>query len=103
MSEVYYGRGYVQITWKANYQYYANLLGLDLVNNPDLTMQPKVAFLILTHGFKYGKFTVKKISDYISGNKKDYVNARRCINGIDKATLISGYAQTFENIILKSI
>ena len=99
----YYGRGYVQITWKANYQYYANLLGLDLVNNPDITMQPQVAFLILTHGFKYGKFTGRKITDYISGSKKDYVNARRCINGTDKASLIANYAKLFEEIILKSV
>ena len=36
----YYGRGFVQITWKNNYEKYSKLLGVDLVNNPDLAMEP---------------------------------------------------------------
>lgn len=37
----FYGRGYLQTTWKVNYQYYSKLLGVDFVNNPDLMMNPK--------------------------------------------------------------
>lgn len=96
----YYGRGYVQITWKENYAYYEKLLGLPLVLNPDIAMQPVTAFVIMTHGFKNGTFTKKKIADYISDTKKDYEGARRCINGIDKAHLIANYARTFETILI---
>lgn len=99
----YYGRGYVQITWKVNYAYYAKLLGIDLINNPDLAQKSEYAWQIMVHGFKYGTFTGKKISDYISGSKKDYLGARRVINGIDKAALIKGYAEKFEAAILKSV
>lgn len=95
----YYGRGYVQITWEANYKKYSQKLGVDLVKNPEKVLEPKISFFILTDGFKNGVFTGKKISDYISGTKKDYVNARRCINGLDKASDIAEYAKGFEAIL----
>jgi hypothetical protein len=34
----YYGRGYVQITWKENYAKFENLLGVPLVAQPDLAL-----------------------------------------------------------------
>lgn len=98
----YYGRGYVQITWKENYATYGKLLNIDLVKNPDLAMNYDNAFFILINGFANGRFTGKKISDYINNNKKDYVGARRCINGTDKAQLIANYANEFEEILFKS-
>jgi hypothetical protein len=39
----YYGRGYVQLTWKRNYEAYGGILGLDLVNDPDLTLKHPIA------------------------------------------------------------
>ena len=42
------------------------------------------------------------MSDYVNDKKKDYVGARRVINGTDKANLIAGYAKTFEQILNKS-
>ena len=39
----YRGRGYFQLTGKANYQKYGDMLGIDLVNNPDLANDPKIA------------------------------------------------------------
>lgn len=89
----YYGRGYVQLTWKGNYQKYSGILGIDLVNHPDLAMNENVALFILVHGFKTGTFTGRKISDYINRSKTDFVNARRCINGTDKAHTIAKIAE----------
>jgi hypothetical protein len=91
----YYGRGYVQLTWKNNYEKYSGLLGIDLVNNPDLAMDPKVALFVLVHGFKTGTFTGRKITDYISGSQTDFINARRCINGTDHASDIARLAEKF--------
>lgn len=48
---------------------------------------------------KEGWFTGRKLSDYISGNKKDYVNARRIINGMDKAQKIANEAVIFERAL----
>lgn len=97
----YYGRGYVQITWKDNYAKFSKDIGENFVKNPDLVMVPKYAFKILIDGFKNGTFTGKKISDYISNESKDYKGARRCINGTDKNGLIESYATTFERILTK--
>jgi hypothetical protein len=62
----YYGRGYVQLTWKNNYQKYSQILEVDMVNNPDLAMDHNIALFILVHGFKTGTFTGRKITDYIT-------------------------------------
>src|SRR5512143_2758540 len=42
----YYRRGYVQITWEDNYRHYGEKLGIDLVGNPDLALDPEVALFI---------------------------------------------------------
>jgi hypothetical protein len=43
----------------------------------------------------HGIYTGKKLSDYINADKCDFLNARRIVNGTDKAELIMGYAQRF--------
>jgi hypothetical protein len=91
----YYGRGYVQLTWENNYRKYSGLLGVDLVNNPDLAMQPEIALYVLVHGFKTGIFTGRKITDYINQEKTDFIQARRCINGTDRASEIANIAEDF--------
>jgi hypothetical protein len=91
----YYGRGYVQLTWKSNYEFYGTLLGLNLVAAPDLALQPQAALFILVHGFKTGAFTGRRITDYIDAKHTDFVNARRCINGLDKANEIASLAEAY--------
>ncbi len=39
----YIGRGYIQITGKANYKVYSDLTGRDLINNPQLLNDPSIA------------------------------------------------------------
>lgn len=91
----YYGRGFVQITWENNYKKYSAILGIDLVNHPDSAMKENVALFILVHGFKTGTFTGRKITEYINVLRTDFVNARRCINGTDKANEIAGLADKY--------
>jgi hypothetical protein len=91
----FYGRGFVQLTWKNNYEKYSNILGVDMVAKPDLAMDGNVALFILVHGFKTGTFTGRKITDYINLNKTDFLNARRCINGMDQASKIASLAQKY--------
>ena len=95
----YAGRGYVQITGLANYKKASALTGLDLVGNPELALQPSVAAKILVEGCARGIFTGKKLSDFIPG---DYRNARRVVNGTDKADMIAVYAARFESALVKA-
>lgn len=99
LDHIYYGRGYVQLTWLSNYVFARNKLGVDFVNNPDLVMKKEHAVNILITGMKEGWFTGRKLSDYLHQSKKDYVSARRIINGMDKAAKIANEAVIFERAL----
>jgi hypothetical protein len=68
-----------------------------LAGNPDLAMEPRIAYAAMSAGMLEGWFTGRKLSDYIRPGRVDYVNARRIINGTDKAAEIAGYARDFES------
>ena len=87
----YAGRGYVQLTGRTNYARYG------IADTPDDAMKPDVAAKILRDGMEAGRFTGKKLSDYLPG---DYFNARRIINGLDKAEAIASHAQAFEGALI---
>ncbi|WP_342640956.1 glycoside hydrolase family 19 protein [Rhodoligotrophos ferricapiens] len=98
-GHVYYGRGFVQLTWFQNYKKMGDLLGLDLADNPDLALDLHVSTEILFEGMAQGLFTGKKLSDYFNETADDPVNARRIVNGTDKARLIAGYHRNFLDAI----
>jgi hypothetical protein len=89
----FYGRGFVQLTWQKNYETYGRLLSLDLGRKPDLALDPKVALFVLVHGFKTGGFTGRKLSDFVNAQETDFLNARRCINGVDRQKEIADLAK----------
>lgn len=96
------GRGFVQITGRRNYSDWSRRLGLDLLKEPQIAEKPDIAVHILIKGMMLGTFTGRKLSDYVNFSKSDYVNARRVVNGQDKADLIAGYADEFEAALLKA-
>lgn len=89
------GRGLVQITGRTNYQKYSQILGQDFIANPKGMADPKIALFTLVHGSKNGVFTGLKLGDFIGNGKSDFYNARKIINGTDRADLIAGYAQEY--------
>jgi putative chitinase len=95
----YRGRGYVQLTGRTNYTTLGKILGINLVNDPDLALEPYTAYKIMSYGMLNGKFTGVGLSKYINGTNVDYYNARRIINGLDKANLIQEYANKFAQIL----
>ena len=102
-GQVYYGRGYVQLTWRHNYaRADAEIPGFDLVNHPDNALKPEVAAVIMVRGMVEGWFTGLKLEDYFPlHNPKwaDWVNARRIVNGLDCAARIALYAQHFRDAL----
>jgi hypothetical protein len=95
----YYGRGYVQLTWDYNYQAYSDILGVNLVSNPDKVMEPNIALFILVHGMTKGRFTGKKLGTFVNGSKTDFYNARSVVNDHDKAEHIAGLARAWQSKI----
>lgn len=96
----WHGRGYVQITWQANYIKAGQRLDMDLTSNPDVVMRPDVSATILVRGSMEGWFTKHKLPDHVSAAKTDYINARRVINGTDKAKEIAELAEQYHVTLL---
>lgn len=96
---LYYGRGETQNTWFTNYEKLSKVFGVDFLRNPDLLLTQEWSTKVTLYSMKTGLYTGKKLSDYIYQSKKDYVGARRIINGTDKAQLIAGYAEMFEKAL----
>lgn len=96
----YRGRGLVQVPWKINYEAFSNALGVDFVNYPDRALDLENTTRIMISGMRDGIFVHgQSLSTYLSPGRKDYYNARRTINGTDKADVIKFYAQKFEDLI----
>lgn len=60
-------------------------------------MENDIALFVLVHGFKTGTFTGRKITDYINDFETAFINARRCINGTDRAHEIAELAENYLN------
>lgn len=103
----YRGRGYVQITGRANYERMTRLLGLgadaNLIEDPDQALRPAIAYGIMSVGMREGRFTGKKLGDYITSGSCDYKNARRIINGLDQWEKIKDYAETLERTLRSAL
>ncbi len=95
------GRGPSQLTGRDLYRRMGQALGIPLEVDPDLALGEKNAFDILIAGMDRGLFTGKKLADYINYGARDYIFARKVINGLDKAAVIAAYAGTYESLLRK--
>ena len=98
-ENIFYGRGYVQLTWYDNYARAGKLLGLDLIQHPEIALSCHIAASIMFNGMVFGWFTGRKLGDYFESKKEDWVNARRIINGLDRADDIAAMAKQFRAAI----
>ena len=99
---LYKGRGDVQITGRANYAKFGKLLGVDLLNNPDLALDPNISAKIAVIGSRDGLFTgvgFRKKRPVGKYDEASYVRARAIINGTDCAVDIAKYAMIFERAL----
>lgn len=95
----FHGRGFVQLTGRRNYADWSERLGLDMVADPDLCLDPAIAARILVDGAVLGTFTRRRLADFLSPCREDWTGARRVINGLDKAARIAAAARRFHAAI----
>lgn len=95
----YYGRDLVQTTWKANYEKVKKFTGIDVVANPELIGKMPLSATVAVIFMQKGWYTGKNLSDYFNDSVTDPINARRIINGKDKAELIASYYNLFFDAI----
>lgn len=103
-NKIYFGRGLVQLTWYENYELMGRLLNIDLLNNPELALDKSISIEILFEGMtksysNLGDFTGKSLEMYFNNKIEDPINARKIINGLDKASLIADYYYNFKKCL----
>lgn len=103
---VFYGRGFVQLTWWSNYAKAGVRLGrgLDLLVHPDLVKEVGTAYQVMATGMLTGTIFANghKFADYFSGSDTHYEKARKMVNGSDHAADIAAIARLFEAVLLES-
>ncbi len=101
------GKGKAQVTGARNYKFATKRLrelgvltaAEDLSKTPDLMLRMDVATAALIFGMLEGWYTGKTLNHYLPGpaaSLKQFENARRIINGTDRAELIASIAAAFQ-------
>src|SRR5215216_4741574 len=70
----YHGRGFIQLTGRANYRWYGRALGLPLEDDPDLALDPAVAARVFARYFS-------DRAVHLAAQGGDWTAARRKVNG----------------------
>ena len=104
-GECYYGRGFVQLTWITNYEKGEKILKetydleCPMVQYPHRMLEVEPAALILFDGMIDGWFTGVGLPTYFNASTEDPYNARRTVNGTDKADVIKGHYYKFKEAL----
>jgi putative chitinase len=101
--ELFYGRGFVQLTWYENYDKAGKKLGKDFLHNAAGVMEMSNATKIMFFGMTEGWFTGAKLSSFFNPNTEDWKNARKIINGLDKWDLIKDHSLKYYAAISHTI
>lgn len=97
-SKPYYpwvGEGLIQVTWEANHRKFG-------ADRPGQLMTWPLALQALFDGMIGGMFTGRKLADYFNDQRDDPLNARRIVNGKDRAVLIRRHHLNFLDALLNT-
>ncbi|PJN93535.1 hypothetical protein CNY89_20105, partial [Amaricoccus sp. HAR-UPW-R2A-40] len=78
---LYRGQGQIQPTGRGHFQTFGDLLGVDLVGNPERALELEISAEIAVVGMARGLFTGKSLGDYFSATRDDPAAARAIVNG----------------------
>lgn len=92
------GRGIIHLTGRANYTHYSKLLGVDLVNNPELAEKPEIAVRVALEYWKNrnlnkyaDKEDVKAVTRRINGGYNGLNDRKKYYNAF-KTTLLKDFS-----------
>jgi hypothetical protein len=111
---IFFGRGHTQNTWYETYERLTRAArvhgkGWDFLNNPELLLQMEPSIWATFFGMRTGLYTGKKLSDYFGdkpfkpkpGDPNEWRQARRIINGMDRAEDIAAYSLKFHAALIE--
>ena len=106
-DQIYYGRGDVQLTWYENYERMGDLMGLSLLEQPELALDPEISAQIQVEWMILGRsnrgdFTGYSLENFFNHHRDDPFGARRIVNSLDSAHTIAGYHYKFLEAIRKA-
>lgn len=114
-GQTYYGRGFVQLTWRENYARADTELGLyderSCEWHADNALKPDIAARVMFRGMMEGWFRTHEdgkpetLARYFNDSTDDPYNAREIING-DKSKngkLVEGYHDDFSDALVEAI
>ena len=106
-GECYYGRGFVQLTWKDNYARADSEIGCDSVSQPEQQLEAKISGATGYKGMIEGWFrSPNTFAKFFNDDTEDAYGAREIINGdkhvvpdwsngVSIGNLIVGYYEAF--------
>jgi putative chitinase len=106
-NQAYYGRGHVQLTWEDNYKKGQKFLkeryGVESNIHPDAEkmLHSQTSALVSYDGMVNGWFTGVGLPKYFSASVEDPVQARKIVNGLDRADTIASYYWKFKKALVK--
>ena len=103
----YYGRGFSQLTWLKNYRKFSQIVGVDLVSNPDAALIPEIGAKILVFGMVNGTFVAHGLKSntrlakfFPGGGDPDWMGARTIVNGTFQADKVASVAVKILSVIV---
>jgi len=75
----YFWQRLYALTWETNYKRFGDLLGIDLVGNPDLACTRNIMENPRIRNDEKD-YSLEETSDYFNETKTDWINARKIIN-----------------------
>lgn len=95
----FYGRGYIQITGRANYRAYGRAIGVDLIATPDLALDPTVGAEIFALFFRDKKIPAladasnwEAVRRRVNGGLNGWDRFSAYVDGLSKALTVQAQA-----------
>lgn len=103
-GKAWFGRGPIQTTHRLNYARIGQVLGVDLLSDPDRILDPTIGAASAVVGLRDGLYTGRKLSDYrfpAALDAEPDLHPRRMVNGKDGTDAdVARYHRAFHAALL---